>query len=49
MKGFCHECNQEFECKDTNKLIEDVYECPHCEYPNHISQLSSIKWRIELR
>ena len=38
---FCHECLKEFELKDRYLIpnYNDVWECPHCSYPNHKSQL----------
>lgn len=48
-KGFCHECNKEFECVNELKVAKDVYECPHCAYPNHIDQLCPTQWKIVLR
>ena len=36
--GVCHECLKEFELKDEYKIryvqVEEIWECPHCNYPN---------------
>ena len=48
-KGFCHECNKEFHCSKELEVAKDVYECPYCDYPNHINQLCPTKWKIVMK
>lgn len=56
-KGYCHECNKLMPLDDTTRFpmtndneyyCQDIYECPHCFYPNHISQICPTKWKIVL-
>ena len=38
-KGICHECCKPFDNKDAIELIANVWECPHCDYPNSKSDM----------
>ena len=39
MRGVCHECLKPFDNDDVIEVVEDVWECPYCCYPNSKSDM----------
>ena len=40
--GICKECIEYVQLIKKNQVDENIWECPNCDYPNHINDFLSL-------